>query len=357
VTLGGGRALWGLFVHDLLASGIVTDWSALQNALQAASFWLLFPVTAAGVALRFSRPRSRLDPTIAALLLFCVFLTLYSVFGFPAWAAQLTGLRAVPTERAVIALGLADVILVVRFLATRREPDAGRASAAVVALVWAGALALGAVAARKALPSLTPAWIAGACVLNAVAAFGLLRARRPEWVLGALAIVLVPCTAWFNPVVRGGTDWVLHNPVSEAVRQLDAEAGGNTCWVVFNDESSPNLFRALGVRSLGGVLPIPQLELFRRIDPEGAYAGVYNRYANVLYLPKAAPPAEFRLRGLDSFVVDMPLDAASLTQLGATHVAFVSERRDTWDRLPGLAWLRSVGKFHFYRVLPPVAEP
>ncbi|HYB13228.1 MAG TPA: hypothetical protein VEG67_07145, partial [Myxococcota bacterium] len=37
ISVGGGRRLWEVFVHDTFAAAAVTDWSPLQNILQAAS--------------------------------------------------------------------------------------------------------------------------------------------------------------------------------------------------------------------------------------------------------------------------------------------------------------------------------
>ncbi len=353
LAIGGGRALWELFLHDVLVAPVVTDYGPLRNTLQAASFWLLSPVVALGLAVRASRPGARIDATTAAFLVYVAFLVVFCCVGFPMLVSQLLLLSAVPTERAVIGLGIAEAILLVRFVAVRTQPDATRAGAAALALGWAGAVLWIGLFARQTLGGVTTPWIAGAAAVNAAAAYGLLRARRPQLVLGAMALVLVPCTAWFNPVVRGGSDFVLHNPVSDAVREIDAEAGGETAWVVFNSDNFANLFRALGVRALGGVFPVPQLELFHRIDPQGEWEGIYNRYGNAVFLPRSSGGVAFRLLGPDVFFCDLPVDAATLTRLGATHVAFVSERRDTWNRLPGLSWIRSEGKFHFYRVLPP----
>jgi hypothetical protein len=350
VSTGGGRAVWELFLHDLLVAPVVTHYGPLRNALQAASFWLLSPIVVAGLAVRASRPGARLDGTTVALALYVAFVAVFCCVGFPLLASQLLFLGAVPTERAVIGLGVAEVILLVRFLSTRTTADGGRFGAGLISLAWAGTIAVWSVSARAVLPDLSTAWVALACAANAAAAYGLLRARRPQLVLGALALVLVPCTAWFNPLVRGGTDWLLHNSVSTAIRELDEEAGGESAWLVFNSDNFANLLRALDVRTLGGVFPLPQLELFHRVDPGREFEGIYNRYANAVFMPKSTPGVAFRLLGPDVFFVDLPLDPTTLTQLGATHVAFVSERRETWDKIPGLTWLRSEGKFHFYRV-------
>jgi len=285
-----------------------------------------------------------------ALLGYCVFLVAYSVRGLPPLAARILFLSSVPTERAVIGLGVAEVLLLVRFLATQSVPECASLTAGALAVLWGATIGGVGWLAHRSLPGMGTPWLAGAAAVNACVAFALLRTRRHALLVGALAAAGFVCTAWFNPGVRGGADYLDSNPISQAIRELDAEGGGNTSWLAFNTDNLGNLFRALGIRSLSGVFPVPQLSLWHRLDPTGAQEQVYNRYANVSFLPKGSPGAEFRLLGPDVFLVYLPTDAATLRLLGVTNVVFKSERRDTWDKLPGLRWQRSVGRFHFYRV-------
>ena len=353
---GGEQRLWEVFVHNCVAALVVSDWSPLRDLQQAASFWLLFPVAGAGLLLRVSRPGARADGMALALLVYCLLLVAYATLALPPGLVRVLFLGRVPTARAALGLGVAQLVLLVRFLGARREADCGRGTAAAIALAWGGAMAWEGWTAHRVLAGIGTSWLAGAALLNVGVAYALLRSRRPALVLAALSAIGLASSAWFNPVVRGGADYFQNNPVSQAIREFDAEGGGDTTWLVFNDESLGNLFRALNIRSVAGLFPVPQLALWQRLDPHGAFAAVYNRYANANFTPLSSSTPRFELFGPDVFLVYLPTDLENLRRLGVTNVVFKSDGHDAWDKLPGLRFERSIGKLHFYRVVPAPAS-
>jgi hypothetical protein len=122
-------------------------------------------------------------------------------------------------------------------------------------------------------------------------------------VLATLAGGLAWCSLWFNPVVKGGSEYLVENPLSQRILAIDREAGGETLWVSYGSHQIANLFRVLGIRALNGVHPLPQLELWERFDTERRYRRVYNRYAHVSFQPSRSSRISFRLDGLDGFTV------------------------------------------------------
>jgi hypothetical protein len=122
---------------------------------------------------------------------------------------------------------------------------------------------------------------------------------------------------------------------------------------VFGEIELANLFRALGVRCLNGTLPVPQLELWRPLDPSGAGREVYNRYAWATFV--AAPPAAPRFQKLadDAFAVFVDPGSSAFRALGVTHVVLRGGDRALFERLSGFRSLGSVGSHHFYEASPP----
>jgi hypothetical protein len=353
---GGGWPFWGVFLHDLGAAWRVERWEPLTNLCEAASFWLLFPVVGVGLTARAYRRPREWDPVAVALFAYCLLLTIYCVTGLPDALSRALFLRSVPTPRTFVGLGVADLFLLVRFLAVDGVEAPGRATIpAAVGLAWAAAVAAIGFAARRSLPELDALWIAGAAAVNGALAFALFR-RSAVTPLAALAAGLAASTLWFNPVTRGGTGYLRENALARALLATDAEAGGGTRWAIINTRLYPSLLPALGLNTFSGTFAVPQLALWSRLDPEGKSRRIYNRFAMVALLSGELHHVEFQLNAEDAFSVHLPLDATTLRRFGATHVVFAALTESQAvsaivPRFPDLVYLRSAGRFHLFRIV------
>jgi hypothetical protein len=264
----------------------------------------------------------------AALSLFL----LWGLVGFPPWLAHATLFERVPPRRAQLAIGLADTLLVGLYLAGRlRQP--ARESLRWTQAAWLLALWLGVqLIAGRGLAALTPgypAWqvLAAGLVMTG---FGALLVLRPRAFWPLLALTLVGLTASFNPLARGGTDFIVRHPLSRAIVAADAGArgaGATPLWVAFGDGEREiglgNLFRMLGVRSIGGVNSVEQPGLWRVLDPGGRQDAIYRRYAHVVFvLPD--DPARFEIRLVQNDLIAVLIHPSNplLGQLGVTHLVY-----------------------------------
>ena len=347
IERGGWLPAWQLFAHSLGAGLAVTDWGPAINIAEAAGFWLMFPLVAAGLL----KDRRR-DPVAAALLAVIALLSAHACLGLPAWLRSATLLSQVAPQRAVVGIGLADLLLLVRWLA-REGPAPGSRFAAGAALAWGAGLLGFALAVHRALPDSRVGVLVGFALVNAALAVPLLRRQRPAWVLAGLAALLAGCTLWWNPLVRGGSEYLRENPLSRRIRAIDRAAGGDTLWVSYGPPHHGNLFRVLGVRALTGVQPLPQLELWRRLDPAGRFERIYNRYAWVTARSAGALGVSFRLAAPDAFELLVEPGAPELRALGVTHLLIVTPDPSQADALPGIERIFSRGRNHVYRVVEP----
>lgn len=348
ISTGDLMPLSRLFGHHLLVAMRGGDEA---QGVVAAVPWLWFPVVAAGEALRFARTR-RIDPLAAALVLVCAAFVAYACRGVPESVARATGLAWVPSARVPLALGVADALLLVRVLARPRdEGEPGHLPALCVAvawIAWIGIVANGVHARRGDLGGAVTALLV---VANGGIAYALLRRPRPACIAGALAVALAASTLWFNPLVRGGSAFLRENALSRQILAIDRAAGGATTWAVFGPPALGNLPRVLGVRSLGGVQPIPQLALWRRLDPDGSERDVYDRYAHVLFETGRSSVPRFQARGVDGFAVRVAPGSPALRELGATHVLIQlpePQPETVLRAMPGLRWLASAGRNHLF---------
>lgn len=319
VASGGGQPLWHWLNSNLATTLQVDDFGALGNICTAASFWLSFPVLALAAAWRLFFRDDR-DPLLLGLAAYCMLMLIYGELGFPEPLARLTLFSQVPAPRVLLGLGLADALLLVRFLSRERRGEGWR-TAALLAASFSLLLALCARALHAELPDTRLVWLAPAVVANGWVTFGLLQRWRPTALVASLAAAVALTTLWFNPLVRGGTDYLRHNPLSERILELDREAGGGSVWLTYGHPNRPNLFRMLGVKALNGVQPIPQLELWGQLDPSGEERPAYNRWAHVGVGLPGADGRRFRVaRNPDGFSVALDPQGEALRRLGVTHL-------------------------------------
>lgn len=351
-STGGGRTLAQL-ANATLAAGLWAErWGPLHNVCEAASFWLLAPAPAALWSLRWLRGE-RVDPVAAALLVYLLAVLVYAVVGAPAWLAGATGFGLAPGPRVVIGIGLADTALLVRWLACAEPLRPGeRTLGAALAAGWALALAAAAAELVRELPDAQWRVLLPLAAANGGLAWIALAARRRGLALGALAALSLASALWFHPVTRGGTRWLADNELSQTILALDRETGGNSVWASFGRDDAANLFRILGVRSINGAHPVPQLALWSRIDPDGDGRSVYNRYAHVALEAARVSEPSFRLYSRDFVILRLDPSGPALRELGVTHVAFRGSTagRLLFEGLAGFEPLGAVGRVFLYRV-------
>lgn len=341
---GGDLPWWQAFSSNLWLASWTDDFGPLRNLCEAASFPLFFPLIGAALALRWWRRGERPDGLATALFLYCAFLAIYQQWGFPEWLARATGLEFAVARRTLLGSGLADALLLVRFLSEPRDADpsrvGGRAAAALLALAWGACLSAAALQLSRAMPDLSLAPLLGMAAANAAIAYAILTVRRPARLMAVLAAAAVLSTAWFNPLARGGGAALRESELAAAILAIDAEHAGESVFVTYGSPRLPNLVWALGVRGLNGTHTLPQLDLWRALDPIGRFEEVYNRYAHVQFSAAPGEVARFQVVRRDAIRVQLnPLARVLRSELGATHVLLraTEEDRSAFESTTGLA--------------------
>jgi hypothetical protein len=313
LATGGSRTLAQL-ANTTLAAGLWAEqWGPLHNACEAASFWLLAPAPGALWVVRRVRGES-VDPVAAALLVYLAALVVR-------WLACAAPLR--PGERGLALAG-----------------------------GWALALAAAAAALARDLPDARLALLLPLAAANGGLAFAALAGRRRALPRAAVAGLSLASGVWFNPLAVVGARWLSDNDLVQRIRAIDRGVGGTTVWASFGSDVIGNLFRVAGVRAITGVQPVPQLALWRRIDPLVAARPVYDRYAHVTLVPARGQPTGFQLVSRDTVALRLDPGGPALRALGATHVLVPNDTPESlgFDRARGFEPLRVVGKHRLYAV-------
>jgi len=360
VALGGERSLFDLLNVDLGAPlwlG-VQAWAPLGNVCEAASFLFLGPLVVGFDMVRRIAGGERIDPLSAAVALYAAVLAVFVLAGFPESAAKASLLANVPGQRAVLGLGVADAILLVRFLGRERASGTGgRGVAALLAAAWGLVLAVCALALHRTLPELPVAALFGAAGLQALLGYLLLVGPGRMAALVALVVASAASSLWFNPLAAGGAEDLTGSAVARAALEIDRSSGGRTTWVVFGRAEFADLLRSVGIHTLNGVLPVPQPELWHRVDPEGRYEDAYNRYASATFVA-GGRALRIESRRPASFFVSVDPGSPALRSLGATHVLVDRGEPRAFSPQRGFEELAQVGSARLYRVsAAPSAAP
>ena len=296
----------------------------MGNICESAAFILLFPFVIVAVLLEkwLSRGR-RVKPVVLALIAYLIALSVYMLLGYGSLLSRALLLNYVTGNRELIGLGLASILLVAMYVA---EPPSGRvplwAKGMLAALAFGGltAFAIG-FQGRYGYPN----WVVAlsVCVALAVAVGVMMSRTRALFYVIMLLLVAVPSVN-SNPI-SVGLEPIYGKRLVQAVMRIAAGNPGER-WLVYGDLASsyplspvwpPEIVRAAGADVFNGVRFPPEVATLRELDPTGAHAEVWNRFAHIQAVPGQPGATGFELDYTDTYTMAVsPQEPA----LAAAHV-------------------------------------
>ncbi|MEO6726202.1 MAG: hypothetical protein ABIP14_13010 [Blastocatellia bacterium] len=258
----------------------------LWNQSEAASFYYLFP----GVffALLLSRHwRKNLGPVGWALVSFLVFMLVYVIWGLPKPIGRVMLMTRATVQRADLGIGFASVLLSVfaleRAATCKHLAFINRKEVlmpGLAALMTAMLIALHGVFLNRALGGY---FVPNVILLVALAAGGLtyfmLSGKKKEFCLTLGGIVLIT-SGLFNPLSHG-LSHLYTSEMAQQILRLNQTSGKKPRWIAYGEEHAGILILMLGGRVIDGVHWHPELDLWRKFDPSGEKADLYNRTAHI----------------------------------------------------------------------------
>ena len=307
----------------------------LGNVCEASGFLFLAPVLVLAVA--YDAWRRAADPILTALVVFLVLTFCYMTLGIPEWLARATGWSRAEPSRAIIAVGVASVVGVVRYLALPRDESAQSAIWHLIgALVVAPILFVCFYMANLQLKNFATFSEIMAASIFFAAVFALLWQRNQIASCVLLVIPLLYTNGLVNPI-GCGLPGLMQSPMLNwlsGVHKSDPHAR----WIVLGDSDNRNccmaqFVRATGADVLGGTRCTPDREMLRVLDQDNRYANVYNRYARICVVVSQETEPAFELGGADNYQLRLPFQGEWFERLGVGYVLVVD--RSDLANLPG----------------------
>jgi len=289
-----------------------------DNICEAGSFLFFFPFVVLFLVWQLIVKRKSIDKFSVILLGYFALILFYMFLGFPKFLSKYSLFGFMPDYRAVIGLGIADIILLVSFLSTEQTTEKTKEKF-IIPCLWMVFLFICGICLQRHV-KIPFVYIIIVVLLNGVLSFYLLASGKKKIAFAFLVLISFITTIWFNPVVRGGTAYLYRNPLSKKILEIEQKEQGHTKWATFSNSTIyGNLFRILGVKAIDGLHPYPQFSLWKTFDRNKQGYLYYNRYAHISFAPISEDRITFDVPLHDNIIVYIQPFSEVFNLLGVTH--------------------------------------
>ncbi len=324
------------------------------NPCEASNYLLLWPLVVLGMIVDKFRG-GRVNYTQLVLLVYICFLSAWMVFGYPDFLAQITVLNRVRENRALIGIGPVNIILIIHYLASKfsvttehsvvdadqdtnrkkkkakqSQKEAGRSSSSSSILWIAGAISavvvfggvylLGTNFNEATKNFLTPTQIKLSGFLASILAFTLV-ARLSSAFIGLVVFCVLWSNFMINPIAKGMP--ALTNKSLMHILESIHKSDPNAKWLSYGSNILANYVIASGADVISGTKFIPDLGMYKILDPTGNGSQAYNRFAHVHVLPnysaKDSEDMVWRKDGDDAFTWLVNPSSKALEKIGVKY--------------------------------------
>lgn len=313
----GGKWKLGEFFYFLTNWKISFKDITFSNNSEVALFYHFFPtVFLASPFVLFGKKNSEQKLFGRILMIFCLFSIFWITVGLPKGFAELTLLSYVPPFRAILTFSFAACLLTIWFIAYIWQEDVIPTWFKLLLLlanagIYAYSLMNSKMTKYFSELEITMIVIAGTLLL----AFILFRRSRLFYLtFGAL---IVASGFFVNPVVEG-TGAIFEKTLAKEIKAID-QKDPRQVWLT--EDELYNFTPTLGVKAFNTVRFYPDMEAWKKIDPDKKYEKYYNRYAHTRAFI-AKEETSFNLDRPDMFSVTLNFEDAE--KLGIKYV--VSKR-------------------------------
>ncbi len=352
-TNGGGLAWTQLF------SGLIDFFNSetrfpdrFGQANEAANFLPLWiPACLITARALFAAPR-RHAVALALLALIALF-QLYALCPLPPWFCSATLLGFCTEVRMLLGIGVAGILFVtITFPLLKKELSALKARTLLILIALLGSLVfLYLSASAPANPKfLTQSRIVLLLAINLALLIAFLNLPARFFQIGFVAF-LAADTAFINPVMTGLAPLLQATPAAAVEKIIRSDPNGK--WAVYENNVFSEFLMAMGAGVVTGVKVVPDLAFYRRLDPAGRCAAIYNRYAfSCFFMPRDRTVFDVRYLGFPAHVVVVHPANPALRAAGIRYFVFGRLLAD--PAVQGLELLAALpqNQMWIYKLLP-----
>lgn len=252
----------------------------IANASEYSTLCSLFPLPIIVAVIYAIRNRMK-DWMINGLLVVSALLLFYTSTGIPGWLSKITMMQNSVPERAVDILGIICVYFIILLLSKERKCCGKPFVNIIIGSIVVG---ISVYACNKYFPgymSYTYIVITGIVLVlfSAVLIGGMQKkVRLLSYIL--MLILFVGSSIHIRPVQKG-YDAIDSKPLAKEIRQINDE-DPNQKWIACDGGVVLSGFSlACGAPTINSVNTYPNMDLWKRLDPESQYDYVYNRYSHI----------------------------------------------------------------------------
>ncbi len=221
----------------------------------------------------------KIDLPIILLEIVHIFLSIYIVLGFPEIISKLTLMGNTVPERAFIAIGFIDILVLIRGITITEKTPKLWISLLITALAGSF-IAIGAKIENRTY--INKIMALQMCLMISYLFFFCLRYKAKFGkIFLTIGIIITMFFAGFkvNPILKG-TDIIYDTELIKIIQEIQEKEEGK--WITSNiGFPVANYVLMAGVPVINSTNTYPNLDRWRLLDEEGKYDDVYNRYAHI----------------------------------------------------------------------------
>jgi hypothetical protein len=313
-------------------------------APESAAFLDLFPLGIL-LALYLIFVEKKRDPLLIPLLAAQLLLLVYCVFGLPEPLARASLLSLSFAHRTLLAVGFANILLLLRSLALMERSPRVWQAAAVALVLAAGVGFLCRMANIEHFGRLYTLLLMAALF---VCFLGVLLLHRnaviKRLVVAALIVAVCIEGGLVNPIQRG-LDVIYESELVSSIEEISRNDDG--LWLVEASFPVTNLPIVVGAPTMNSTNVYPDLERWRQLDPSGEYEDIYNRYAHI-NVELSDDATSFELVAGDAF--KLHLNYRDLSTLEVSYLMSTQDYRAKHNPAVDFTLLDRVGSYYLYEL-------
>jgi hypothetical protein len=316
-----------------------TDKGDIKNVCEMASLYDFFPLGLLMSLWVIIKDKKR-DPLLIALLTAGSLLAIYCFVGLPLLLAQIT-LLCYTTKRAFLALGLVNIVLLVRSMSLLDM----KVKVSTAMLISSGlSLCMSAVCIHFNRGYVVSWMLMPIVFIPFLGFFFALRNKRKSFAM--LCAILAFFTGILVNPVRIGAKFLYENELCRTIQTIDRKEGGT--WIV---DAVPfpvtNLPAMVGARTINSTNTYPNLKLWHTLDPGKKYGNVYNRYAHI-FIVVTGNKTRFDLFQGDAFHVQLHVN--DVKKLGPRHALSTRDLSVFNNEQVRFTRIDTVGMYHIFSI-------